>query len=172
MPLTVDLIKNINQLITSINNWRCSYNNHKPIKKYKIKNVYKIDFGLAYQPEMAFEHRGIVLGKKDNLYYVVPITTLNTGIHSDAYHPKDNLNGNQKYYLLKELEYEFLDHTSVVKCNDIKTVSYLRFKKFLGTIRDDIFEEILSVTFRNIFPTIDYNQKKLQRTKKKNYLQC
>lgn len=49
--------KNINQIISSINGWRISYDKKKVIS-HKIGEVCVIDFGLSYQPEIAFEHRG------------------------------------------------------------------------------------------------------------------
>lgn len=149
--------KNINQIVNSITRWTNSHKKHK-LYTYKTKDVYKIEFGLAYEPEMAFEHRGIVLGKKNNLYYVVPITTYNIKTYPNVYHPIDFPSGDIRFYLLKRDEYsDFLTHDSVVKCNDIKTVSYKRFSKTkLGNIKDDDFKYILNNAHKLVFPTIDY----------------
>lgn len=152
--------KNINQITASVNAWKKAYKN-SPVIKYKIGDVYKIEFGLAYKPELAFEHRGIIIGKKDNLYYVVPITTLNSKIHINSYHPTDNRTGNRKYFLMKAYDNDFLDHDSVIKCNDIKTVSYLRINRKVGSISDELLQEITYITFKNIFPTIDYKYNNL-----------
>ena len=46
---------------------------------------------MAYEPEMGFEHRAVILGKSDKLYYVVPITTYNKNnptLISNAYQSK------------------------------------------------------------------------------------
>lgn len=135
-------------------------------------NIYKIEFGLAYEPEMGFEHRAVILGKSNNLYYVVPITTYNANnpLYSNAYHLIDNPNGNKRYYLIKQSEYpQFLDHDSVIKCNDIKTVSYKRFLgQKMGSIKGKTLESLLTLVYQNIFPTIDYQTKQqLQSLKNK-----
>ena len=154
--------KNINQINNAITKWTNSHKNIK-IHSYKPGDIYKIEFGLAYEPEMGFEHRAVILGKSDKLYYVVPITTYNKNnpLYSNAYHPIENPNGNKKYYLIKQSEYpRFLDHDSIIKCNDIKTVSYKRFaNKKLGYIESDDFEEILNTIYQNVFITIDYKTK-------------
>ncbi len=158
--------KNIDQITTSINSWK---NSHRKtiIYKYKIGKVYKIDFGLAYKPELAYEHMGIIISKKDNLYYVVPITTLNKEIYKNPYHYMDNPQGNSRYFLLKSSECDFLDHDSIAKCNDVKTVSYLRIKKEVGIISNTLLQEIIKMTFNNIFPTISYNYNLLIEENKK-----
>lgn len=152
--------KNINQIITSINSWRNSFKTPR-ISKYKVGDIHRIEFGLAYKPEMAFEHRAIIIGKKDSLYYVVPITSKNPTIHKNPYHPIHNIDGDTKYFLLKASEYNFLDHDSVIKCNNIKTVSYLRVKTKVGHIDPNLLNAVKNITFKNTFPTIDYDYNKL-----------
>ena len=44
----------------------------KPVKKGEI---YQFEFGKNYIPEMSYEHRGLVIGVKQKLLYVLPITT-------------------------------------------------------------------------------------------------
>lgn len=157
--------KNINQIIAAINTWRKTCRNN-PVIKCKTGEVYRIEFGLAYKPELAFEHRGIIIGKKDNLYYVVPITTVNEKIHNNPYHI-DNPTGDIRYFLLKAFECDFLDHDSVIKCNDIKTVSYLRIKQKVGSIPNPLLYAIKRVTLKNVFPTIDYDYNVLKDENKK-----
>lgn len=161
--------KNINQINNAITKWT---NSHKNIKKnnYKAGDIYKVEFGLAYEPEMGFEHRAVILGKSNSLYYVVPITTYNVNnpLYSNVYHSIDNPNGDKKYYLIKQSEYpQFLDHDSIIKCNDIKTVSYKRFLgQKMGYIKGKNFENLLTIVYQNIFPTIDYQTKQRIQTLK------
>lgn len=112
---------------------------------------------MAYEPELAFEHRGVVIGKKKNLYYVLPMTTYNKDKHKNVYHPTDFPNGNKDFYLLKQSEYStLLDHDSVIKCYDLKTVSHKRFQKSIGCIPEPAISLITECAYRHIFPTIDY----------------
>ena len=43
---------------------------HKSVKKGEI---YQFEFGKNFIPEMSYEHRGLVIGVKQKLLYVLPI---------------------------------------------------------------------------------------------------
>lgn len=43
---------------------------HRQVKKGEI---YQFEFGKNYKPEMSYEHRGLVIGVKQKLLYVLPI---------------------------------------------------------------------------------------------------
>lgn len=162
--------KNLNQINTAITKWTSSQKNIT-IPNYKKGDVYKIEFGLAYEPELAYEHRGIIIGKRNNLYYVLPITTYNHKKHKNVYHPTLFPNGNKDYYLLKGTEYPgLLDHDSVIKCYDLKTVSYKRFVGKVGVIAEPYLRLITKCAYKNIFPTIDYETQQ-QITNLRNQLE-
>ena len=56
---------------------------HRPVKKGEI---YQFEFGKNFQPEMPYEHRGLVIGVKQKLLYVLPIFSYNPDKHPDVYH--------------------------------------------------------------------------------------
>ena len=149
--------KELNQINGAISKWTKSRKS-SVIPKYKKGEVYRIEFGLAYEPELAYEHRGLIIGRQRNLYYVLPIATYNPRKHIHVYHPNDFPNGAKEYYLLKQSEYtKLLDHDSVVKCYDLKTVSYKRFIRKVGYIALPHVYQIARYAYKNIFPEIDYN---------------
>lgn len=57
---------------------------HRQVKKGEI---YQFEFGKNFQPEMSYEHRGLVIGVKQRLLYVLPIFSYNPAKHPDVYHP-------------------------------------------------------------------------------------
>ncbi len=49
--------------------------------------IYQFEFGKNYTPEMSYEHRGLVIGTKKKLLYVLPSFSYNPQKHIDVYHP-------------------------------------------------------------------------------------
>lgn len=96
---------------------------HGPVKKGEI---YQFEFGKNFQPEMSYEHRGLVIGVKKKLLYVLPIFSYNPSKHSDVYHPVDFPDSTSDLFLLKSIDFSFISHDSVLKLNDIRTVSVNR----------------------------------------------
>lgn len=96
---------------------------HRTAKKGEI---YQFEFGKNYIPEMSYEHRGIVIGVKQKMLYVLPIFSYNPHKHLDVYHPIDYPNSTSDMFLLKSSEFLFISHDSVLKLNDIRTVSVNR----------------------------------------------
>lgn len=107
-------------------NKQCPLPNRSPKKGY----VYQIEFGKNFIPEMSYEHRGLVIGVSGRLLYVLPICSWNSSYkeHRNAYHPVDNPKSKSDYYFMKQTEFPFLKHDSVLKLNDIRTVSVARIK--------------------------------------------
>lgn len=107
-------------------------NKRKSLLNRAIKkgNVYQFEFGKNFVPEMSYEHRGLVIGISGKLLYVLPICSYNVKIadHQNAYHPIDNPTSKSNFFLLKGNEHKFLRHDSVLKLNDIRTVSVARIK--------------------------------------------
>lgn len=75
---------------------------------------------------MSYEHRGLVIGVNKRLLYVLPIFSYDPKKHSDVYHPQDNPKSKSDLYLLKSSDYSFIQHDSVLKLNDIRTMSINR----------------------------------------------
>ena len=108
-----------------------SVNKSKPSSRRVSKgNIYQFEFGKNYVPEMSYEHRGLVIGVSGKLLYVLPICSFNAKYpdHVNAYHPIENPGSKSNFFLLKSGEFPFLTHDSVLKLNDIRTVSFSRIK--------------------------------------------
>jgi hypothetical protein len=115
---------------TALSNERLAKDRFLPRKndKFKKGEIYQFEFGWNHFPEMCFEHRGLIIGSKGKLLYVLPICSYNGNekSHKNAYHPNDNPDKKQDFYLLKSSEYGFLKHDSVLKLSDLRTVSVNR----------------------------------------------
>lgn len=132
--------------------------NQKIINRIVKKgNVYQFEFGKNYVPEMSYEHRGLVIGISGKLLYVLPICSYNPAKadHVNAYHPIDNPANKSNYFLLKQSEHRFLTHDSVLKLNDIRTVSVARikYKQENGYLdpNSDTYKEIEKIVFSKYF---------------------
>lgn len=128
--------------------------------------VYQFEFGKNFMPEMSYEHRGLVIGVADKLLYVLPICSFrpDNKEHARAFHPISNLNMRSNFYLLKSEEYQFLKHDSVLKLNDLKTVSTKRILYMHGAV-DNQSEEYLRIermAFRKCFPQYSYAYDKMR----------
>ena len=150
-------------------------NKNKPLLERKIKkgNIYQFEFGKNYVPEMSYEHRGLVIGISGKLLYVLPICSFNSSKeeHTSAYHPVDNLNTKSNYYLLKQSEHSFLTHDSVLKLNDIRTVSIARikYKQDNGYLdpQSTTYKEIEKIVFSKYFYKYSYDYNKLKEENEK-----
>lgn len=140
-------------------------NKNKALLKRKVKkgNVYQFEFGKNFIPEMSYEHRGLVIGSSGQLLYVLPICSYNSKIaeHKNAYHPTDNPTSKSNYFLLKRSEHAFLTHDSVLKLNDIRTVSVARIKYkqengFLDP-NSDTYKAIEKIVFSKYFFDYSFN---------------
>lgn len=112
----------------SKSDFRWADNKTKPFHHRSVKKgeIYQFEFGKNYNPEMSYEHRGLIIGIKQKLLYVLPIFSYNPHKHPDTYHPVDNPNSKSNMFLLKNSEFSFITHDSVLKLNDIRTVSVNR----------------------------------------------
>lgn len=95
-------------------------------RKIKKGEIYQFEFGKNYSPEMSYEHRGLVIGVKNKLLYVLPIYSYNPQKHTNVYHPVDHPDSKSDIYLLKNGEFPWINHDSILKLNDIRTVSVNR----------------------------------------------
>ena len=73
----------------SKSDYRWADNKSKPYRHRTVKKgeIYQFEFGKNYQPEMSYEHRGLVIGVKQKLLYVLPIFSYDPKKHIDVYHP-------------------------------------------------------------------------------------
>lgn len=136
--------------------WANYMNDRNQFSKRIIKKgeVYQFDFGKNYIPEMSYEHRGLVIGVKGQLLYVLPIYSYSSSKHKDAYHPIDNPQSKSDLFLLKSSEFSFLSHDSILKLNDIRSISTKRILyKHNGRIdiHSDTYSKITSLVFQKYF---------------------
>ena len=146
--------------------WTKHKNGLTSIKNIRKGDIYQFEFGKNYVPEMSYEHRGLVIGMSQKLLYVLPIYSYKTASHKNPpLHIIDNPSGNGDFYLLKKSEFPFLRHDSVVKLNDIRTVSDARIKYSHNASispSSDTYKFIEDGVFRRYFPSISFDYDKLK----------
>lgn len=114
---------------------------------------------------MSYEHRGLVIGVKQKLLYVLPIFSYDPAKHLDVYHPTDNPASKSDMFLLKASDFSFISHDSVLKLNDIRTVSVNRIlyqHNGLITLASDTYKQIEQLVLQKYFPSFYYNYSQLQ----------
>lgn len=140
---------------------------HRPVKKGEI---YQFEFGKNYIPEMSYEHRGLVIGVKKKMLYVLPIFSYNPQKHLDVYHPVDFPDSQSDMFLLKNSDFSFITHDSVLKLNDIRTVSVGRILyKQSGKISpaSDTYKQIEALVIQKYFSGFYYDFLKQKQTIRK-----
>ena len=136
---------------------------HRQVKKGEI---YQFEFGKNYKPEMSYEHRGLVIGVKQKLLYVLPIFSYDPAKHPDVYHHIDNPASKSDMFLLKASEFSFINHDSVLKLNDIRTVSINRILyQQNGMIPpvSDTYKQIEQLVLQKYFSSFYYDYNQLQQ---------
>lgn len=126
-------------------------------RKIKKGEIYQFEFGKNFVPEMSYEHRGLVIGVNKKLLYVLPIFSYDPQKHTDVYHPVDNNTSKSDLFLLKKVDYSFIQHDSVMKLNDIRTVSINRILYHQKDGRIDIdspeYKVIEELVLNKYFPS-------------------
>ena len=140
----------------SKSDFRWAVNKSKSYQNRNVKKgeIYQFEFGKNYLPEMSYEHRGMVIGVKDKLLYVLPIFSYDAGKHLNVYHPIDFPDSKSDMFLLKSSEFSCIKHDSVLKLNDIRTVSINRILyKHDGRISplSDTYKTIEELVIRKYF---------------------
>lgn len=153
----------------SKSDYRWASNKIKSLQCHSVKKgeIYQFEFGKNFIPEMSYEHRGMVIGIRKKLLYVLPIFSYDPGKHPDVYHPIDFPDSKSDMYLLKNSEFSFISHDSVLKLNDIRTVSINRILyKHNGQIplESDTYKHIETLVLQKYFPAFYYSfkQKELE----------
>ena len=153
----------------SKSDFRWADNHKKPFSFRQVKKgeIYQFEFGKNYIPEMSYEHRGLVIGVKKKLLYVLPIFSYDPHKHPDIYHPVDFPNSKSDMYLLKSSEFTFITHDSILKLNDIRTVSIKRILyQQNGRIdpTSDTYKQIEALVLQKYFPGFYYDFKRNSQT--------
>lgn len=182
MKKYVKAITNLNQLTLKNKNqddierysesdiyWAANRDKPTKIRNIKKGTVYQFEFGKNYIPEMSYEHRGLVIGSSGQLLYVLPICSYDSKIeaHTKAYHPTRNPKSKGNYFLLLSEEFAFLKHDSVLKVNDIRTVSVrrIKYRQENGYIppSSDTYKMIEKIVFQKYFHEYYYAYEQLQK---------
>jgi len=128
-------------------------------------DIYQFEFGKNYVPEMSYEHRGMIIGVRKKLLYVLPIFSYNEEKHRDVFHPTDSPNSKSDLFLLKKEEYSFIKHDSVLKLNDMRSISINRALYPQGhfDIESDNYKLIEKLTMMKYFPEFARSYELLQK---------
>jgi len=154
------ILDNLKRLSISEKFWvKATKQNNFPFSSnFQTGDIVSIDYGKNIIPEMSFIHMGLIVRAKGKYLYTLPITTLsiNNPAHTSAYHPVLNPNGFREFALMPASEFPFLAHDSVIKLNDIKTVSTKRFKRKISHINpnNDFFKKITTMAFSQTYPNL------------------
>ncbi len=148
----------------SKSDYRWANNRTKSFRHLNVKKgeIYQFEFGKNYIPEMSYEHRGLVIGVKQKLLYVLPIFSYDPHKHLDIYHSVDSSNSKSDMFLLKSNEFSFITHDSLLKLNDIRTVSVNRIlyqQKGRILPSSDTYKQIEKLVLQKYFPTFYYDFK-------------
>lgn len=146
----------------SKSDYRWASDRTKQYRQRQVKKgeIYQFEFGKNFKPEMSYEHRGLVIGVKQKLLYVLPIFSYNPVKHTDVYHPIDFPKSKSDMFLLKSSEFSFISHNSVLKLNDIRTVSINRILyQQSGSIplSSDTYKKIEELVLQKYFPNFKHN---------------
>lgn len=120
-------------------------------KKVAIGQVCTIDYGKTYKGEIGYIHPGLCIGKRNEKYLVIPMTTGKTW-RETCYHPVHNPN------MTKENRQccitEGFERDGVLLINDTKFISGGRILELHEIIGTDILEQIKEQLFYLSFPQI------------------
>jgi len=128
------------------------------LQKRTVKKgeIYQFEFGKNYSPELSYEHRGLIIGVRKKLLLVLPIFSYDPQKHPDVYHPSDYPNSTSDLFLLKQNEFSFIQHDSVIKLGELKVISMNRIlyqQPGRLNISSNTYKQIESLTFQKMFPT-------------------
>jgi hypothetical protein len=149
--------------------YRWADSRNKPFQKRTVKKgeIYQFEFGKNYFPEMSYEHRGLVIGVKQKLLYVLPIFSYDSSKHTDVYHPVDHPNSKSDMFLLKSSDFSFISHDSVLKLNDLRTVSINRILYAQNGRIDpssDTYKKIEELALLKYFPSFYHTYEQNRET--------
>ena len=107
----------------------------------------------------------MVIGVHKKLLYVLPIFSYEPIKYPDVFHPIDNDQSKSDFYLLKSEEYAFIQHDSIMKLNDIRTVSINRilYQQRNGRmdINSDTYKMMEELVIKKYFPGFLYDMKRM-----------
>jgi hypothetical protein len=143
----------------------------KAIDKILVGQVCIIDYGKTYKNELSYVHYGLCIGKKEEKYFIVPMTT-GKKWRNNCYHPKNNTKPSKKYR--QALKDEGFSKDCVLMIHDTKFVSGGRIIGIDNLITDEnILNEIQMQAFSVCFPNYfqSFNSMKIKLENKENQVE-
>lgn len=178
----IQLEENIHRILRQLNaydassiliaesNWmkRNHFNKYMPNKdakkKVKFGQVCTIDYGKTYKGEIGYVHPGLCIGKKDEKYLIVPMTT-GKSWRDTCYHPINNPTMSKEHR--QSCISEGFNRDGVLLINDSKFMSGGRILELHEIIPHETLEEIqmqlLYIMFPDIYKTFYNNKNKIAR---------
>ena len=126
----------------------------------KVGDIFNIDFGINYEPEMSYNHPGLILEEVGDLILVVPTSTSSKKLQN-AYHPIKNKNGNWYYYEVDKSD-GFAERCVLILGN-VCTISKGRLLEKKGHLTCDItddnslYRKIRNIMIQHLFSK-EYNK--------------
>lgn len=148
--------------------WALARKNKLRSRNVKKGDVFQFDFGKNSIPEMSYEHRGLVIGSTKNLLYVLPIFSYKEALHKkDLYGDSTPKGKRGTLFFLSAAEHAFLTHDSVLKLDDMRSVSVKRilYKQPNGRmdIASESFKELEAQVFARYFPSFYFELLSLRK---------
>lgn len=126
----------------------------------QVGDIFNVDFGINYEPEMSYNHPGLILEEIGDLVLVVPSSTSPTKL-ANAYHPIKNKNGYWYYYEVDNSD-GFAERCVLILGN-VCTISKGRLLEKKGHLTCDIndenslYREIRNIMMQHMFSK-EYNK--------------
>lgn len=161
-------------LVISEQNWLLRKDFFTSKVTVDIGDIFYADLGKNYKPECSYGHPVLVMEVIGNMIFVVPVSSSKDKI-KEAYHPKDNKDGNMNYRKVTSEE-GFKSECSLLLSN-ARTISGGRLleKKeniFSSKNGKELFEEIKNTMLLGYFPKQKIKMDKLftetERVSKEN----
>ena len=156
-------------------NWmeRNSFSKYMPSrnapKKVLVGQVCTVDFGKTYKGEIGYIHPGLCIGKKENKYLVIPMTT-GKKWRTSCYHPIQNPGADKKCRQI--LTSEGFQREAVLLVSDMRFISGGRILDLHEVIGGEVLDEIQRHALGVAFPQLirDYKSLQTENTKLHNKL--
>lgn len=156
---------------SSLNFWKERHNGFNYSVHPRVGDFYWIEYGNNLDPEMSYEHIGLIIKVNNRLLHTIAITTPkpSNAFHMNAFNSSDNPLGNTLFIKLKTSDFPFLNHDSVAKVSEIISVSKKRLgrKLYHMDISNPLIQEIIKLAHKNLFDDFDY---KINQLNKENSL--
>lgn len=140
-------------ITNSLNRWQ-DKKTQVNSQNVSVGDIFMVDFGLCYAPELSYGHPALVLETWANLMFVVPATSSASKL-AQAYHPEDNPDG--KWYYRKVGSGDGFAHDCVLIINNARIISKSSILSPMGKLVCDLqdgrqlFREVKATLLNHLF---------------------